>query len=53
MQQDNADNNSSNSETSFAKPEDVVSTRKGEVLLKHTILKSDHFPVFISVRQSN
>jgi hypothetical protein len=25
-------------------PEDIVSQRRGEVLLKHTILKSDHFP---------
>ena len=27
-----------------ANPEDIVSQRRGEVLLKHTILKSDHFP---------
>lgn len=27
-----------------ARPEDVVARRRGEVLLKHTILKSDHFP---------
>lgn len=26
------------------RPEDVVARRRGEVLLKHTILKSDHFP---------
>jgi hypothetical protein len=31
--------------TDFAAiPEDIVSQRRGEVLLKHTILKSDHFP---------
>ncbi len=28
----------------YARPEEVVSNRKGEVLLKFTILKSDHFP---------
>jgi hypothetical protein len=25
-------------------PENIVETRSGSVLLKHTILKSDHFP---------
>jgi hypothetical protein len=25
-------------------PEEVVATRSGDVLLRHTILKSDHFP---------
>jgi hypothetical protein len=44
---DPADQNGSNGQFSrdfAAIPEDIVSQRRGEVLLKHTILKSDHFP---------
>lgn len=25
-------------------PEDVISSRAGDVLIKHTVLKADHFP---------
>lgn len=25
-------------------PEDVIASRAGDVLLKHTVLKADHFP---------
>lgn len=42
-----ADQNGSDGQFSrdfAAIPEDIVSQRRGEVLLKHTILKSDHFP---------
>lgn len=28
----------------FAKPEDVVTSRAGDVLIKNTLLKADHFP---------
>ncbi len=28
----------------LAKPEDVVGNRNGDVLIKHTLLKADHFP---------
>jgi hypothetical protein len=31
-------------EAGWAKPEDVVRSRAGDVLIKNTLLKADHFP---------
>ena len=39
-----AERSDQNSSANLSSPDIVVSSRKGEVLGKHTILKSDHFP---------